>query len=251
MAVIQSIRSRRQSHKLIKEWGILDLNHKLKARLGIRIKGGPFKECLLPDQAFLEHVGPFLLGTYESELANIWPRLLGENYSQIVDIGSKFGYYAVGLAQRYPEAKAVAFDIDPWARSATLAMAHLNQISNLTVQNFCDGDWVRRNLKPGALMVCDCEGFEGELFDQDLGENITTLTAIIETHDNLVPGASSRVRGCFRYTHELIEIGHSDTLTNPADDSFFSPEEMAVAVREIRENQTWIVCIPKTKTNEA
>jgi hypothetical protein len=251
MAVIQSIRSRRRSHKLIKEWGILDLNRKLKAGLGKRIQAGPFMGAELPEDAFLEHVGPFLLGTYESELNEIWPTLLGKTYSQVIDIGSKFGYYAVGLALRYPEIDIVAFDIDPWARGATLAMIKDNGVKNARVDGFCDSKWVRKNLKPRALLICDCEGYESELFGQDLGDNIGTLTAVIETHDQLVPDASSRIRNTFQQTHDLIEISKAGAVVAQTGLSFLSADEMSAAVREIREVQRWIVCIPKSKLNDA
>jgi hypothetical protein len=251
MAVIQSIRSRRLSHKLIKEWGILDLNRKMKARLGKKIQGGPFIGAELPEEAFLEHVGPFLLGTYESELHEIWSSLLEHSFSQVINIGSKFGYYAVGLALKYPEIDIVAFDIDPWAREATLAMARVNSIKNIRVEGFCGNKWIRKNLKPSALLICDCEGFEAELFSQDLGDNIGTLTAVIEIHDELVPDASSRIWNAFQKTHELIEICHSESAGSQACLPFLTADEISIAAREIRGEQSWIVCIPKAVPKKA
>ena len=245
MAVVQSIRSRRRSHKLIHEWGLLDLNKKLQDNLGNKVQSGPFAGMSLCEDAFKEHVGPYLLGTYESELTPIWPTILARRYRQIIDIGSKFGFYAVGLALKYPEAEVKAFDIDPWAQKATGAMSRENSLSNLEVLGFCEPQWIRENLKSDALLVSDCEGFEKVIFSENLGPNLPSLTAIVETHDNLVPGASDCVHKAFTSTHEILKfnVPAKDALFDKLD--FLTAGERASAIREIRGNQEWLVCIPK------
>ena len=52
-------------------------------------------------------------------------------FPQIVDVGAKFGYYAVGLARRYPAAAVVAYDVDWWARRACRRMAAANGVGNV------------------------------------------------------------------------------------------------------------------------
>ncbi len=88
---------------------------KLIERFGSRVQEGPFAGMILTNITHAEQFGPYLLGVYESELDDAWQTVFRGSYVQIVDIGSKFGYYAVGLAKKYPDASVIAFDTDWWA----------------------------------------------------------------------------------------------------------------------------------------
>jgi hypothetical protein len=118
----------------------------------------------LTPMTHLEHLGPFLLGTYEYELHPWWVSLTRGEYAQIVDVGAKFGYYAVGLARYFPETPILAFDTDWWARAACREMATANRASNVHLEKYCSPRWLDQNLQPRALIVCDCEGFERGAF---------------------------------------------------------------------------------------
>ena len=127
---------------------------------------------------------PKLSGTYESELTDLFFKLEGNNYSCIVDVGSAEGFYAVGLALRFKEAKVYAFDISETAQQLCKEMAALNNVSDrVDVRQEC----IAENLATlvngqKALIICDCEGYERHLFD---GENINKLEhsdLIIELH---------------------------------------------------------------------
>ena len=244
MAIIQSIRARNHSHTLIKKWGLLDLNEKLKTKFQNVVQFGTFAGMKLPPEAFQEHVGPFLLGTYEAELFPAWKVVLGKNYTQIIDIGCKFGYYAVGLAIRYPNATVHAFDIDPWAKSATGEMAKLNSVKNLQVHGFCDGGWIQANLQPNAFMISDCEGYEKVLFSNELGPNAKTMTAIIETHDCLVAGASKQVRSALESSHSVATFCEPWSGVYPFDLGFLTAQEKEKVIREIRPEPEWLLCLP-------
>ena len=94
-----------------------------------------------------EHIGPYLLGTYEAELHDTWNLLLQRDYSEFVDVGANFGYYAVGLARRFPNEKVVAFDVDWWARKAVAEMSAANGTTNLSIESWCDPSWLARHLQ--------------------------------------------------------------------------------------------------------
>ena len=87
---------------LLKAWGLWALNQRLVAELGSQVLDGPFTGMTLSALSRAEHIGPYLLGTYEAELHDTWNRLLQREYSEFVDVGANFGYYAVGLARRFP-----------------------------------------------------------------------------------------------------------------------------------------------------
>ena len=68
LTAIQSARSRKHSHHLVREWGLHTLNSKLIERYGAKVISGPFVDMTLTEMTHQEHLGPFLLGCYESEL---------------------------------------------------------------------------------------------------------------------------------------------------------------------------------------
>jgi hypothetical protein len=68
--------------------------------------GGPFAAIDLTASADAEHLGPFLLGVYERELDGAWARIFRGEDTQILDVGAKFGYYAVGLFRNQRAAKS-------------------------------------------------------------------------------------------------------------------------------------------------
>src|SRR5581483_851837 len=105
-----SRRSRRHARAVLAGFGNAAVVARLTQEFGYTVQSGPFAGLRLPEMAAREQLGPFLLGTYESEIAAAWELVLAGSYPQIVDIGAAFGYYAVGLARRYPAAAVVAFD---------------------------------------------------------------------------------------------------------------------------------------------
>ena len=135
---VMAARSRAHSHVLIREWGLRALNERLVAELGRRVVSGPFRGLVLTDATLAEHIGPLLLGTYESELHPTWERVFEQRFDQVLDVGAKFGYYAAGLAIRYPDAESVTFDVDWWARRATREVARANGVEQrVRVEGFC------------------------------------------------------------------------------------------------------------------
>lgn len=243
---IQSARSRRHSHRIVREWGVPALNDRLVAALGSHVQEGPFTGMALTPMTYSEHIGPFLLGVYESELDAAWRIILAGNYGQIIDVGAKFGYYAAGLARLYPAATVIAFDTDWWARRAVREMATANRLTNIEVRGFCDGRWLARNLREGAFLLSDCEGYEGVLFDGVPRHCLETVTLLIETHDAAAPGVTGRLRDLLRPTHELREYTEADARrTSGCNLDFLSDHERSQAQNEVRGEQLWLLALPK------
>lgn len=252
-AAVLSARARAHSQRLVRDWGLFDLNRRLIERLGSTVQAGPFQGMTLSPMTHEEHLGPYLLGTYETELhpwierlTSTGPAEAGHHvrFAQVVDIGSKFGYYAVGFARRMPDTPVVAFDPDAWARQATEEMIAANATPLVTVEPFCSPEWLDRHLRPGSLIVSDCEGFEGELFPAARAAALDSSTLLIEVHDNLIPGVGRAVRERFARTHVAEVVRNCDHVAPRVDLSFLSPEHAAAAAREIRGPQEWLLLTP-------
>ncbi|MHB1557193.1 MAG: hypothetical protein ACYC61_06920 [Isosphaeraceae bacterium] len=201
----------------------------------------------LTPMTHLEHVGPYLLGTYEFQLHPWFASLSNRSFAQILDVGAKFGYYAVGLARLFPDTQVIAFDGDWWARAACREMASANQTSNLIVDGFCSPRWLDRKLQPASLIVCDCEGYEAELLLQSTSPALDSATLIIETHDEIVPGTTDAICRRFAGSHHLSRVSTTDTIDDPAppvDLSFLTPDEAHSALREVRDRQDWLFLTP-------
>jgi len=77
---IMSARARAHSHRLAKEWGLIQLNKKLMRELGTQVVDGPFKGMTLTPMTYQEHIGPYLLGTYEMELHPWWDQVFQQSF---------------------------------------------------------------------------------------------------------------------------------------------------------------------------
>lgn len=241
-----SARARAHSHKIIRQCGRQELNQKLLARVGNDVQSGPFAGLLLSPMTHAEDVGPYLLGVYESELDPAWNVILDRTYSQIVDVGAKFGYYAVGLAKRYPKSAVIAFDTDSWARQAIHEMAAVNGVNNVIIQDYCSPSWIQYNLSANSLVICDCEGYEDMLFGNALMDSLSTTTLIIETHDFIVSGVTDRLRDAFNKTHIVRTIdGSAARRIRTEGLEFLSQREQALVNLELRPPPVWLLCLPK------
>ncbi|MFM7128491.1 MAG: hypothetical protein ACKO0V_03930 [bacterium] len=241
-----SARARAYSQKMIASWGCGEVNRLLADRCGMKVLSGPWAGMTLGPAALSEQLGPYLLGVYESELDAAWAQLLQQQYTQIVDIGAKFGYYAVGLARLYPAAPVIAFDTDWWARQAIHELAAANQTTNVNVCGYCSPEWLVSGVKAGALVVSDCEGFESALFSQATIQSLTKVTLIIETHDCFVPGVSDRLEQLFRGSHDCRRVGLTEQRRpSPVNLDFLTAEQRKLAEHEVRDRQVWLVCTPR------
>jgi hypothetical protein len=248
---LMSARARAHSHRVVASWGGAAVARKLVEHFGSRVQEGPFAGLTLTPATHAEQIGPYLLGVYESELDEAWDTVFRRSYPQIIDIGAKFGYYAVGLARRYPQASVVAFDTDRWARRALREMAAANGTRNVDVLGFCSPEWLARHVADAALVVSDCEGYEDVLFGPGTIASLRSATLVIETHDGMVPGVSDRLRSAFDATHAVRAFGHTGARRSPGRAlDFLSGAERTLAVQEVRPPQVWLLCVPRAGQGE-
>ena len=244
---VMSARSRAHSQRLVDEWGLVTLNHKLTDVFGLVVQAGPFRGLALSPMTMQEHLGPFLLGTYEAELHPWLAALLERRFSQIVDVGSKFGYYAVGFARAHPGTEVIAFDTDWWARRATLEVAKANRVEkSVRVSGFCSPARLAATLRPHSFLISDCEGYERELF-APLIPQLDSATLLIEVHEAAAPGVGKFLRERFAATHDVSAVAAdaAPVRATTLDLTFLTSEEARKALTEIRLPQEWLLFSPR------
>lgn len=85
---------------------------------------------------------------------------------------------------KYPVARVFAYDINETALKLCREMALNNSVSNRIVTgNFCDAEALRKmDLSKRSLIICDCEGYERNLFLQPDMEMYRNCDMVIELH---------------------------------------------------------------------
>ena len=170
------------------------------------VKNGPFKGLIYPE---LEGVGselyPKLLGCYEMELFDWIEKIRPNVYDKIVNIGCAEGYYAVGLSKLFPEAEVYAYDLAERARILCHEMGQINNVSErLKIFSKCTVNTLKKlDFQKRSLIVCDCEGFELDLFKKEVMPNIRNCDILIELHDFINPKISEKMLPLFQASHDL------------------------------------------------
>jgi precorrin-6B methylase 2 len=181
----------------------------------LAVRHGPFQGMRYPQA---ESVGstlfPKLLGSYEREIQPMVETICGKPYTEIVDIGCAEGYYAVGLAMRIPSATVFAFDTDRRAIDLCRRMAELNGVGERVVAGSpCSTETLLSlPLTKKALVVCDCEGCEKELFTEETVSILRDHDVLVEVHDLIDIEISSLIRRRFEATHSVEVVRSTDDI---------------------------------------
>ncbi|MGB2011091.1 MAG: hypothetical protein ACPHYF_06140 [Akkermansiaceae bacterium] len=209
----------------------------------LKIANGPFRGMQYPEAISVgSRLFPKLLGSYESELSGVLEDIIGRGYTEIVDIGCAEGYYTVGLGMCIPSAEIYAYDVNGEALRLCHDMALHNGISEGRIHfgAKCSSDTIQHlPLAKKALFICDCEGYEKELFTPDLIPHLERHDLLIETHDCYDVTISTQLENLFQSTHEITNILSVDdiqkakTYTYPQLDGF-SLEERYILLSEGR-----------------
>lgn len=195
---------------------ILDTKDRVYKKLKIefndsQVKYGPFAGMKYPE---LEGVGselfPKLLGCYEVELFDWLDKIQVNQYDKIINVGCAEGYYAVGLGMRFPQSTIYAYDLSERARELCQEMGDKNGITKrLKVHSKCTAQTLQKlDFGKRSLIVCDCEGYELELFTKENMGNLGNCDVLIELHDFINPAITATLLPLFSATHD-VEIYRS------------------------------------------
>jgi hypothetical protein len=185
------------------------LLHLTRTRTQGRVRCGPFAGVRYVDDSVGSAYIPKLLGIYENELVAEVETICQSKPALIVDIGAAEGYYAIGLAVRNPQAKVIAFEMNPVGQAALRQMSAMNNVSNrVEVRGKCEPEDLIQALgdTPEPVVVCDVEGYEDKLLNPRAVPALTRTRLLVELHDFIVAGITEELKKRFRATHRIEHI---------------------------------------------
>jgi len=218
----------------------------------LKVLRGKFEGMVYPQAiACGSALPPKLIGSYEGELDQVMETIIQLTPERIYDIGCAEGFYAVGLAMRLPKTKIHAFDTDSVARRACSALAKRNNVT----QNLMISEGVEKvdilAWNDECVIISDCEGYEGCLFDEKVAIRHSRSYFLIEIHDIVDPEISVSLKAAFSATHKIDVIESIDDLKKV--DLYEFPElrgmSRAKRLQILTERRpclmTWFWCMPK------
>ena len=219
----------------------------------LTVKLGYFKGLKYPSfSSFGSSLFPKLSGSYESELFPFFKEMETKKYDTIMDIGCAEGFYAIGLALKYPNATVEAFDIEPEARRLCRMMAEVNNVNHqISISEACTPAHIKNiDTNLSTFIICDCEGYERTLFNEDNIKSLINADVLIELHPMHVKDVKEYLLQLFDKTHHLRLVGSYDDNRKlfdlPEMYDQFSNLERSFLVTEGRSfSMDWLIAIPK------
>lgn len=223
-------------------------NREFVRRHGLQVTGGPFAGMrYLPNLESTQGdlVGK-LLGTYESELHPAVEGWRGANLRLIVNVGCAEGYYAVGMALAFREAKVLAYDIDPVARDLCSRLAAANGVADrVTIGGECTVEHLAALPADVVGLVCDCEGYEKSLLQPGLAPVLRGWSIIVELHDFVDPTITDTISRRFAPTHEIQLIRSGPPGNPPPEVAFMSDRQRRLVLNERPVPMSWANLTPR------
>lgn len=213
------------------------------------VLSGPFAGMKYLNEIVWGPIEPKWLGTFEQELQSILDQILQTKYSTIIDVGSAEGYYAVGLAVKFPHAQVYSYDIDPWARRQQRKLARLNKAKNIKIGSRCTGKQLTDHISGRTLVFCDIEGSEYDLINLQNTPALQESDILVKLHDNVCSGFTTQsgaeeLMRRFAATHEISTIclaPRSSSVLDPVLLTKLTPQEVAESMDEKRsQDQLWL-----------
>lgn len=193
-------RARRQARDRARTGPRMAAQKALIERYGAVVQAGPFRGMRYVSESLGSPLTPKLVGSYEAEIHPAIEEICATGGAiHIVDIGCDEGYYVVGMAMRMPQARVYGFDINPASQEKCRQLARMNGIEDrVVVGGTCTAERLNEIIRPGDLVICDCEGCEYALIDPAKSPVLSSANLIVELHDsdfldlNITPTLLSR-----------------------------------------------------------
>jgi hypothetical protein len=224
---------------------------RVRALAGDRVMSGPFTGMRLVGYP----AAPELLGCYEQELFPVVRELSSRPFSAVVNVGARYGYYAIGFARLFPTARVMAFEAEVEARRTLTGAAAANGVADrVQVGGFCDVAELDAALTRGddTLVVCDIEGGEVILLDPARVPALQEATILVECHGPPESSTETALAVRFLPTHDLRRVATEARVLSQLPVGVgepwrsWMPRTMEALMQENRVTpQSWLLLTPR------
>ena len=190
-----------------------------------------------------------VLGTYETELYPFIYDAISNNPNTIINIGAGDGYYSIGFSLLFPDAKIIAYENTNHEQIMHKDTSILNNITNCELRGLCTQDQLlEMDIDNKTLIICDCEGYELQIFTDDLFNKFSNFNAIIETHDFINPYITETLAKLFKkngyivYIIESIKDREKINLYNLNELKELNPDDKFNLLKERPDGMKWLYC---------
>lgn len=212
------------------------------------IRGGLFAGMTYLENAEEGSLIARLLGVYEAELHPYLQRFVEDGVDCVIDVGCAEGYYAVGLARRYPHLEVRAHDISEAARTACRQLAERNGVADrVRIGGLFAPEDFEAFADRRPLVLVDAEGAEVDILDPSRSPALARMRIVVETHDVWRKGALQTLRDRFEASHDIVEVhAQAKAFTPPEWLAELSELDLLLATWEWRYRATpWLVMTPR------
>ncbi len=227
-------------------WRIAELNlHVLSKTSGI-VQAGPFRKMLLTNEVIwgTGDIAAKLLGTYEQELHGAIECAIGRMPDVVYNVGAAEGYYAIGFAQRLPDALVIAIDTNPAAQEIISRAASANRVAIISQPVFDSEILACLSAREHGLIFMDTEGAEAELLNAETVAKLGNCDVIIECHEHVHQDVTEdlRIRFCRTHDTEIITEGWRNPNAIPLLRKMCSLDRWLVVNENRPSTMQWLVC---------
>ena len=173
------------------------------------VVGGPFKGMLYHGDAVCGAGAPKIMGVYETELAPFLLKWSAIPFQHVINVGAGEGYYAVGCATSWPQARVTAFESSEEGRTLLARNVELNGLqSRIKIMGHCDQEQLRTAIGNGetSLVIVDVEGAEGQLLNPATVPGLANAHVIVEIHDFIDQEIGEALLSRLKSSHVVEEV---------------------------------------------
>lgn len=220
------------------------------------VYNGPFKGMHYINQSHVGFACHKITGTYEKEIHHIIKKELMNTYDAVIDIGSAEGYYAVGMALFSKTSKVISFEGSAKGRELQKTLAILNKVTDkITIKGFCDEHLLAEEMSKfdTTLLICDVDGYELALLNNDVNKKLNHTTMIIECHNHCYDKMESDLIQRFSKTHffESVSVRDSADYADYPNPNFIyrmlpkKYKDFPIKETERADEDTWLYLKPR------
>lgn len=218
----------------------IKLSDDLSKKMDNTVRYGPFKGFLLGKgfEWSKADIGNMLLGLYEKEVLQAICEV-SNNRKVLIDLGAADGYFAIGCLISNMFNNVYCYELSEKSRKNLFNNAVLNRVQDrIEITGIATNSFPVELQKKGvdfsqSVVLCDIEGGEFELFDDNVLNALKDTIIIIEIHDWHKDGASRYKK----LQERAVKYFNITKLTTRSRDLSLFPE-----LAHLSDDDRWLVC---------